>query len=331
MQEVAYVQISILLFQCVVVGLILLSLYKLRSIFGLGLLFMALGVFQYMQVFYSSTLYIEIIPGILISPGSAVLFTGSLFAILLVYIREDALESRKLIYAILAANLVLTINQIMFSLGIDGKGVLNIYNLPQDFFKLHFRVLLVGTFVLFIDSFLVIFIYETISKFVTSLFLRIFISMTIILGFDSLLFSIGAFAGSSEFENILVSGVLSKSTAAIIYSAMFTLYLLYFDKSPNKTNSKENSFKDIFHTLTYRQKYEQVSIEKEVHKMKLKKSEERYRYFVDQTSEGFYRIRSEQPIPTNIPPTEQIKLIYKHMYVAECNDIFASLYGFKNC
>jgi len=60
----------------------------------------------------------------------------------------------------------------------------------------------------------------------------------------------------------------------------------------------------------------------------LRKSEERYRYFVQQTAEGFYRIESEQPIPIDSPEDEQIRLMYEHMYVAECNDTFARMYGF---
>ena len=80
---------------------LLFNLFKLRFVFVLSLLFTTLGVFQYMQVFLVNALYFEIASGIIVSSGSAVLFTGSLFTILLVYIKEDALKARKIIYAIL--------------------------------------------------------------------------------------------------------------------------------------------------------------------------------------------------------------------------------------
>lgn len=60
-----------------------------------------------------------------------------------------------------------------------------------------------------------------------------------------------------------------------------------------------------------------------------KKLEERYRYFVEQTAEGFYRIESRKPIPVDLPEDEQIRQMYAHMYVAECNDTFARMYGYE--
>jgi len=62
----------------------------------------------------------------------------------------------------------------------------------------------------------------------------------------------------------------------------------------------------------------------------LRRSEKRYRYFVEQTAEGFYCIESERPISIDAPEDEQIRLMYQYMYVAECNDIFAQMYGYPN-
>ena len=58
--------------------------------------------------------------------------------------------------------------------------------------------------------------------------------------------------------------------------------------------------------------------------------EARYRYYIEQTSEGFYREESAQPISTSLPVDEQIKQMYDHLYVAECNDVFAQMYGYRN-
>ena len=59
------------------------------------------------------------------------------------------------------------------------------------------------------------------------------------------------------------------------------------------------------------------------------RSEERYRAFITQSTEGIYRLEFEEPIDTKLPGDEIISLIYKHGYIAECNDAFAKMYGYK--
>ena len=62
----------------------------------------------------------------------------------------------------------------------------------------------------------------------------------------------------------------------------------------------------------------------------LKESEERYRQFVSQVSEGVYRFESDQPVDINLMIEEQVDFIYDHMFVAECNDAFLKMYGIKD-
>lgn len=59
----------------------------------------------------------------------------------------------------------------------------------------------------------------------------------------------------------------------------------------------------------------------------LRESEEKYRAFVSHSSEGIMRLEVDQPIPTDLPADEQIDLIYRHTYLAECNDVLARMYG----
>ena len=61
----------------------------------------------------------------------------------------------------------------------------------------------------------------------------------------------------------------------------------------------------------------------------LRQSEERYRAFIEQTTEGVWRFELEQPVDTNLPPDEQIDRFYASAYLAECNDVVASMYGFS--
>jgi two-component system, cell cycle sensor histidine kinase and response regulator CckA len=56
-------------------------------------------------------------------------------------------------------------------------------------------------------------------------------------------------------------------------------------------------------------------------------SEERYRAFIEQTSEGVWRCDVRVPIDTSLPADEQIDLIYADSYLAECNNAMARMYG----
>ncbi len=56
-------------------------------------------------------------------------------------------------------------------------------------------------------------------------------------------------------------------------------------------------------------------------------SEERYRAFIEQTSEGVWRCELREPIDIRLSAGEQIDRIYAHAVLAECNDAMARMYG----
>ncbi|MEH2386045.1 MAG: ATP-binding protein [Nostoc sp.] len=59
------------------------------------------------------------------------------------------------------------------------------------------------------------------------------------------------------------------------------------------------------------------------------KSEERYRAFLDQSSEAIWCIELEVPISPDCPEDEQIQHFYQYVYLAECNNVMAQMYGFS--
>src|SRR5687768_6453039 len=61
----------------------------------------------------------------------------------------------------------------------------------------------------------------------------------------------------------------------------------------------------------------------------LRESDERYRAFIANSSEGIWRFEMDEPVPTDLPEDEQIKLYYRGGYLAECNDAAARMYGFE--
>ncbi|MHC5932798.1 hybrid sensor histidine kinase/response regulator [Nostoc sp.] len=59
------------------------------------------------------------------------------------------------------------------------------------------------------------------------------------------------------------------------------------------------------------------------------KREERYRTFLEQSSEGICCIELEIPISPDCPEDEQIQHFYQYVYLAECNNVMAQMYGFS--
>lgn len=63
---------------------------------------------------------------------------------------------------------------------------------------------------------------------------------------------------------------------------------------------------------------------------RLKDSDDRYRAFIANSSEGIWRYELDQPIPITLPANEQIDLFFERAYIAECNDVFLRAHGYSN-
>jgi len=63
----------------------------------------------------------------------------------------------------------------------------------------------------------------------------------------------------------------------------------------------------------------------------LLESEQRYRAFISDNSDGMLRLEFEQPIPTGLSEDEQVDKMYRYGYVAECNDAAARISGVTSC
>ncbi len=58
-------------------------------------------------------------------------------------------------------------------------------------------------------------------------------------------------------------------------------------------------------------------------------SEERYKAFISQSTEGIWRCELEKPLSIKDPIKKQLAHIFTYGYLAECNDAMAQMYGFK--
>lgn len=52
--------------------------------------------------------------------------------------------------------------------------------------------------------------------------------------------------------------------------------------------------------------------------------------FIKNSSEGIWQVKLDEPISVSLSPAAQIKLMYKHAYLAEANTSMAKMYGFSS-
>jgi PAS domain S-box-containing protein len=61
----------------------------------------------------------------------------------------------------------------------------------------------------------------------------------------------------------------------------------------------------------------------------LQESDQRYRAFIANSSEGIWRLEVDPPVSTLLPEDEQMQQMINNAWVAECNDAIARMYGLE--
>jgi diguanylate cyclase (GGDEF)-like protein len=157
-----------------------------------------------------------------------------------------------MIYALLTANVSASLIGLVVAQHLSGPLAVNPLGLTPELFAQSPRLFLVGTLTLFADTILIILVYEAVSRILRPLLLRIWASLAIVLVFDTLIFVTGGFVEHPAYVEILLSGILGKVGAAVVYAVALTLYL-------PRAGTREDSHPglgDLFQVLTYRQKFE---------------------------------------------------------------------------
>jgi len=232
--------------QLLLAGVVLFGSDRLPKPYGFVLLAVAVGANQYLQTILASTVYVELLPGLSVSPGSAALFGASVAAVLLVYLRHDVQKTRALIVGVVVSNAFLTLMSLLTHAQL-AAGATNLLQVNPALFQVNPRIFLSGTMVLVVDSFFIVIIYEVLgARTPVPRPLRALVAMITTLYIDAIGFSILAFAGTPLFQQVLASQVAGKSVAAIFYGGSLMLYLAVASDMPRR------AARDPFEIFTWR-------------------------------------------------------------------------------
>lgn len=248
--------VLLLVIEMVVYFAAMLALFRLRGTLGLGVFFCALGSLHFMETYLAAAYYVQLPLAISLSPGSVVLFSGKLALLLLVYIREDALVARQPIYGLLLGNLLLI--GLVFLL--RQHDVVPAPGLPADLsFMDQLGILMVwSTILLFVDCIAMILVYEKLARRrKLHPILTIWATLALVLTLDQLTFFGVLHLAMGVPPSAGIGGWVGKLVAAGIYATMLAVYLA---RCESAGPGERRSLTDVFETLTYRQRFEQLEV-----------------------------------------------------------------------
>jgi len=235
----------------------LAALFRARQRLGIGAFFCALGVMHFIETYLASVFYVALPLGVVTSPGSSVLFTGKLMLLLMVYIREDAVVVRQPIYGLLFGNLL------MVALAALMRHHQLVALAPGHIVDFGFidqmgTLMVWSTVLLFLDCIMIILLYErSRAWFADSIMLRLGVAGAAVLTFDQVFFYAGLHLLTGAPPSVLVGGWIAKMLSVSLYAALVGAYLKWCERPLAKRRSTPR-ISDVFDTLTYRERYEDL-------------------------------------------------------------------------
>lgn len=253
--------IAVLGVQIAFVAFAALLLFRLRERIGLGPLYIFVGTNQFLSVVLAASVYLGVAPGVYVSPGSAVLFTSSLFVILLVYLGTDIPTTRGLILGVFIANITLTVLLWFTGYQMSRIDVVNPLNLPIELFIVSPRVFAAGSVMLLIDFLLVVMLFQwlRLRRPDWSLLAIILLALTSVLVIDALSFSTLISFGEVGYGDVLRGQLAGKVPAGLLFGFILFAYLRRFEPQiAMHDQGVAGHVDDVFSIFTYRERYREM-------------------------------------------------------------------------
>jgi diguanylate cyclase (GGDEF)-like protein len=232
-----------------------LWLFKLRERIGSAFFYVAIAVLHSRNTELASQVEYHIAPGLIINSASAVYFSAKLWAVLLIYIREDAAEARQLLYGLVLGSSLLAFCSAASAahLAIDQGRWLTDMAFIKPLLKTVFSESL-----LLLDALLLIVIYEWIAtKRPAAFFLRVYVALAITLSFDQLIYY-SLYLRDQNFLQIMLGGMVGKWLSALIFTSILTAWFARQGRLIPATGAGIGARVNVFERLSYKQRFERL-------------------------------------------------------------------------
>lgn len=246
------VQLGILSAQALALALLVISLFAARRWLGIAPLCMSLAVLQQAQALTGHGGGLDGLP---VSPGAAVFFTASLFAVLLIYVREDRREAGKLALGLAVANAVSALVMVVVGFQPGQPGALLADGPGAGEALGNARFLLVSGALLLLGSLLTVALYRRLDGVIRSPFLRASAALVGVLVLDAALFAGLLMRQVAGLGWALGATILAKLVLALFFAATLAVYLRLAGRVEPAVASDRLAGRALTH-LSYREKFE---------------------------------------------------------------------------
>lgn len=232
---------------------LVLGLFRARGALGLSPLYVLMGGFQFLASTPGPS--VAVWQGLAVQPAALVLLPANLVALLVVYLKEDQAEARKLVYGLVVANASLTLVALLVGGHATLTGASASADWSQGAMATWARLAMTGSAVMLIDMLGLLVLFEATGKHTRSLFVRASVSLFVVVALDSLLFSgFEAFGTAPVVASVpAIAGLLA--AISVVFAAALTMYVDRAERL-GLHGADGAATAGIFQVLTYRQKYE---------------------------------------------------------------------------
>ena len=214
-------------FEFVLVSVLLLGAYRLRPRLGMSAVVAVVVSLQFIQALLASSFYWEVAEGLLVTPGSAILFSSNLALLLYAFSRNGIATARVILYAIIIGNIVPhLVGGVMYA-HILYSDPHNFLGLPESIFYQGIWASVVGVAVLYVDQLLALVGFFWLTRRFPAVPVAIPMALVLmsVLAFDTVVYLTIVHSGQEAYASMLVSGVIAKSLGGLAFGLVWGVYM----------------------------------------------------------------------------------------------------------